>query len=124
MYSRYLPDGRGGYRRQPHRPEPPHPHMPQREPEPPPPPAPQLPRPTAPPQNRRPMRQPTAPTRAGPMGRPPPGSFPGGGHGALLRDLDAEDLLILAVLLLAMREDGASGMELMIAAGLYLVLGK
>lgn len=42
--------------------------------------------------------------------------------GLLPRGLDTEDLLILAVLLLAMKQDGATGIELLIAAGLYLWL--
>jgi hypothetical protein len=36
--------------------------------------------------------------------------------------LDTEDLLILAVLLLSMKQDGASPTELLIAAGLYFWL--
>lgn len=106
MYSRYLPDGKGGYRRQAQTvtqaQEPPRPPGMQHHPEPPRPPGP----------------------RQGPMGRPPPGGFPGGGIGALLRGLDTEDLLILAVLLLAMKNDGATGTELLIAAALYLLLGN
>ena len=49
--------------------------------------------------------------------------LPGGAPlGWLLpRGLDAEDLLILAVLLLAMGQDGATGTELLIAAGIYLL---
>lgn len=76
----------------------------------------------------------------GAMRPPPPGSgaFPGGGgfltgRNGLLgpdgplgrflpRGLDSEDFLVLAVLLLAMKEDGSSGTELLIAAALYLFL--
>ena len=37
-------------------------------------------------------------------------------------ELETEDLLVLAVLLLAMKQDGADKLELMIAAALYLML--
>ena len=48
---------------------------------------------------------------------------PEGPLGRLLpRGLDTEDLLVLAVLLLAMKQDGAAGLELLIAAALYLIL--
>ncbi|MBQ1589296.1 MAG: hypothetical protein II106_01110 [Oscillospiraceae bacterium] len=50
--------------------------------------------------------------------------LPFGGLGGLLRGLDTEDMLILAVLLLAMKEDGAGKTELLIAAALYLMLGN
>ena len=36
--------------------------------------------------------------------------------------LETEDLLVLAVLLLAMKQDGSDKLELMIAAALYLLL--
>lgn len=60
-----------------------------------------------------------------PNGLPGLGPLPGpdGLLGRLLpRGLDAEDLLVLAVLLLAMKQDGASGTELLLAAGLYMFL--
>lgn len=48
---------------------------------------------------------------------------PEGILGRLLpRGLDTEDLLVLAVLLLAMKQDGAAGLELLITAVLYLYL--
>ena len=48
---------------------------------------------------------------------------PGSPLGRLLpRGLETEDLLVLAVLLLAMKQDGAAGTELLIAAALYLFL--
>ena len=48
---------------------------------------------------------------------------PGGLLGRLLpRGLDTEDLLVLAVLLLAMKQDGAAPAELLIAAALYALL--
>ena len=101
------------------------------------------PRPAGPP--AQPQRSPAAPGPAVPgafrpgPGRPrpgpPPGMRPGGfqlpgalfGSGGLLggllpRGLDADDLLILAVLLLAMRQDGAAGTELLLAGVLYLLL--
>ena len=59
---------------------------------------------------------------------PPPGFFggllgPEGLLGQLLpHGLDTEDLLILAVLLLSMKQDGASPAELLIAVGLYFWL--
>lgn len=60
--------------------------------------------------------------------RPQPTPFGGllgadGLLGQLLpHGLDSEDLLILAVLLLSMKQDGASPTELLIAAGLYFWL--
>ena len=59
---------------------------------------------------------------------PPPPLFggllgPDGLLGQLLpHGLDTEDLLILAILLLSMKQDGASPTELLIAVGLYLWL--
>ena len=60
---------------------------------------------------------------------PPPPPVLGGllGPGGLLRQLlprgiDTEDLLILAILLLSMKQDGASPTELLIAVGLYFWL--
>ena len=48
---------------------------------------------------------------------------PEGALGRLFpRGLDAEELLVLAVLLLAMKQDGAGTTELLIAAALYLLL--
>ena len=63
-----------------------------------------------------------------PPGQPPVFPIPGlfGPEGLLNRVLpraaDAEELLILAILLLSLKQDGASGMELMVAAALYLLL--
>ena len=55
--------------------------------------------------------------------RPAP-KAPGGPERLLkkLGKLDREDLLILAILLLSMKQDGASPTELLIAVGLYLWL--
>ena len=60
---------------------------------------------------------------------PPPPPALGGllGPGGLLAQLlphglDSEDLLILAILLLSMKQDGASPTELLMAAGLYFWL--
>ena len=80
----------------------------------------------------RPPRPQMGPSGPPPRPRPgPPGPrFPASGFlgpegllGRLLpRGLDAEELLILAVLLLAMKQDGAGSTELLIAAALYLLL--
>ena len=89
-----------------------------------------------PPPNQRPhgpQNGPFPPPRPAPgpfMGRPtnmPPGFGgifgPGGLIGRFLpRGLETEDLLVLAVLLLAMKQDGSDKLELMIAAALYLLL--
>ena len=138
MYSRYLPDGNGGYRRHaqgaaktqqaqrnitpeagrqqdPGTPTQVKPHGELGEP-------PKRTHGVGPQHHPGPPSRPG--TRPGPMGRPPPGGFPGGGIGMLLRGLDTEDFLILAVLLLTMKNDGASGTELLIAAALYLLLGN
>ena len=133
MYSRYIPNARGGFDRRtvPDPPTAPDPV--------PPPAAPDLPRQPpgdggrAPPRpnslpprpNPLPPRPNPAPPRPGP-GWGPPGPPPGlpgldGLLGRLLpRGLDAEDLLVLAVLLLAMRQDGAPGTELLLAAAIYI----
>ena len=113
MYSRYLPDGRGGHERQPVTravPDPPGP-------EPPPhggaPPAPDPPGGLHPPPRR-------------PAGHPPrPAGLGGllGNLGGILRGLDTEDYLILAILLLCRKQDGAGSAELLIAAALYLMMG-
>ncbi len=113
MYSRYLPDGRGGYERrtvtqQP--PEPPH----QQGPGPGPPPQEPFHRPP-----EAPHHPPSRPPGGPPMG---PGGLLGN-LGGLLRGLDTEDFLILAVLLLARKQDGASTAELLITAALYLMMG-
>lgn len=153
MYSRYLPDGTGGHRRQ---------QMPVNPP-------PGTPTGHNGAAHGNPNGQPTENSGAaqyghmrpgGPGGRPPPPPFGGhggasptgapfgghggaqpighpfGGHGGppmglpfgglggLLHGLDTEDMLILAVLLLAMKEDGAGKTELLIAAALYLMLGN
>lgn len=120
MYSRYLPDGRGGYERrtvtQPPQEPPqrlgPGPGPPPQEPFHRPPEAPHRP-PEAP--HHPPSRPPGGP----PMG---PGGLPGY-LGGLLRGLDTEDFLVLAVLLLARKQDGASTAELLITAALYLMMG-
>ena len=82
----------------------------------------------------KPPSIPGAAPRPGPPPRPgapgPPPFFPGsvfGGLDGLLgrllpRGLDPEELLILAILLLAMKQDGAGSTELLIAAALYLLL--
>lgn len=71
-----------------------------------------------------PPPRPGAPPPGQPSGFPIPGLF--GPEGLLNRVLpraaDAEELLILAVLLLSMKQDGADGTELLIAAALYLLL--
>ncbi len=86
------------------RPPVPHPHQP------PPPPHP----PSQPPPGIHPP--PPPPILGGLLG-------PEGLLGQLLpHGLDTEDLLILAVLLLSMKQDGASPTELLIAAGLYFWL--
>ena len=138
MYSRYVPNAAGGFERR---------RIPEasdlsrtqpagraeRSAEPGPdsaPPPPAAPRRDAPP-------EPAAARRPGGPGPPRSHAAPGdrrlrpsGGTGLpggaplgwlLPRGLDAEDLLILAVLLLAMRQDGATGTELLIAAGIYLL---
>lgn len=80
-----------------------------------------------PPRARRPGPPQTfPPPRPGPppQGFPIPGLF--GPEGLLNRVLpraaDTEELLILAILLLSMKQDGAGGTELLIAAALYLLL--
>ena len=72
---------------------------------------------------------PHPPPRSGPTPpQPPLVPIPGlfGPEGLLNRVLpraaDTEELLILAILLLSMKQDGASGQELLIAAALYLLL--
>lgn len=52
--------------------------------------------------------------------RSPPLSSAGLLARLLPRGINTEDLLILAVLLLAMKQDGAAPTELLIAAALYL----
>lgn len=77
---------------------------------------------TVPPAGAAPGRPfvPPRPPSPGPPGDPP--GF-GGLPGRLLpRIRDTEELLILAVLLLAMKQDGAGSAELLIAAALYLIL--
>ena len=65
--------------------------------------------------------------RRGPPGRPPPTrpsppSPPLSVFGGFLRDLDWEDLLVLAVLTLLLKEDGADLAVIGIAAAVYLFL--
>lgn len=113
MYSRYLPDGRGGYERRTVTQPPQEP--PQR----------LGPGPGPPPQEpfHRPPEAPHHPPSRPPGGPPMPlGGLPGN-LGGLLRGLDTEDFLILAVLLLARKQDGASTAELLITAALYLMMG-
>lgn len=72
---------------------------------------------------KAPSRPPSFSPRPPPLW--PPGGLPvfGGPLDRLLpRGLDTEELLILAVLLLAMKQDGAENAELLIAAALYLLL--
>lgn len=152
MYSRYIPNQSGGYDRRlvpdPPPPAAPAPGPPPGRPSPPPEPpgspptppsgpprrpesAPVGPPPGRPPPGPRPLFgdspvgggfRPQGPGRGGP-GLPGGLFAPGGPLGRLLpRSPDTEDLLILAVLLLAMKEDGAASLELLIAAALYLLL--
>lgn len=70
---------------------------------------------------------PRRPRGAGPgLSGPPPLGALLGPEGLLAQllphGLDAEDLLILSILLLSMKQDGASPTELLIAAGLYFWL--
>ena len=133
MYSRYTPNGNGGYDR---RELPDAGDLRQAQSRPPPP----------PPEEHSPPPPPPAAGRPGPEARPAPGSGPGGarppglrpapppsplgglsGLGGLLSQLlphglDSEDLLILAILLLCMKQDGASPTELLMATGLYFWL--
>ncbi len=66
------------------------------------------------------------PPRPGPGPGPPPPGGPGGLGGLLSQllphGMDTDDLLILAVLLLSMRQDGAGPTELLMAVGLYFWL--
>lgn len=113
MYSRYLPDGRGGYERRSVTQPPQEP--PQR----------LGPGPGPPPQEpfHRPPEAPHRPPSRPPGGPPMPLGGLLGNLGGLLRGLDTEDFLILAVLLLARKQDGASTAELLITAALYLMMG-
>ena len=136
MYSRYVPDGRGGFARHPG-PEPPGgPGPPAAPPEPEPERSPAELPPLPPEPDRSSVFRPPKPPepRTPPPGRPP-GPFPGarppgrpnpGGllQGLLPRGLDADDLLILAILVLAMRSGGADALTVAMAAGLYLLLGR
>ena len=63
---------------------------------------------------------------SGPSGQPPEarGRQPGGLFSSLLGGLDWEDLLILAILVLCLKEDGADKTVIWIAAALYLLLGN
>ena len=122
MYSRYTPDGSGGFHRQ---------QVPEaadlwQQGRPPPPPEP-------PPEPDTPATGQEAPAilppRRAPTGHPPSGSSPGrlpdlGETLARLlpKGLDTEDLLILAVLLLSLKQDGADPIQLLIAIGIYLWL--
>lgn len=130
MYSRYIPDGRGGHQRQP---------VPDTHPEPSPPismhpPAPSMPNHTqvmpldhdTPPERPIPPHSVRPPRPAAP-GRPPP--RPGAsallGRNPLIglfTGIDTEDLLILAVLILALKEDGADRSVIWIAVILYFMM--
>ena len=71
---------------------------------------------------RPPPRSPVPGTFRPPMDSPGSLLGPNGLLGSLLpRGLDTEDLLVLAVLLLAMKQDGAPPLELLIAAAIYLM---
>lgn len=143
MYSRYVPDGRGGYARKPMPSEPPRP--PREPPEPPAPHAGFRPGTGGPPPGPQAVFQPPPPNHGpmngfppGPPPRPPQAQWPRPSHsgrprpippgpgrllqGLLGRSLDLDDLLILAVLVLALRADGADGLTVALAAGLYLML--
>ena len=82
------------------------------------------------PHPHQPQPPPHSPSQPPPGIHPPPpppilGGLlgPEGLLGQLLpHGLDTEDLLILAILLLSMKQDGASPTELLIAVGLYLWL--
>ena len=80
------------------------------------------------PHPHQPPPPPHSPSQPPPGIHPPPPLFggllgPDGLLGQLLpHGLDTEDLLILAILLLSMKQDGASPTELLIAVGLYLWL--
>ena len=125
MYSRYTPDGNGGYYRQRL------PDVGDRRPSPPPPepmPGPPGQGPPESPEYREPPvgMPPKRPPRPGPP-LPPSGMGILPDLGGLLnrllpRGLDTEDLLILAVLLLSLKQDGAEPIQLLIALGLYLWL--
>lgn len=70
---------------------------------------------------------PRRPQGAGPgLSSPPPLGALFGPEGLLAQllphGLDTEDLLVLSILLLSMKQDGASPTELLIAAGLYFWL--
>ena len=70
-----------------------------------------------------PLRPPPFSSRPPPIGQPSAILGPNGLLGNFLpRGLDTEDLLVLAVLILAMKQDGAGPAELLIAAALYLWL--
>ena len=129
MYSRYTPDGSGGHARRPMQPPaagpvpPPGPAFP---PPPPPGPPPDPPKPDRPPAVPPPRPGPVQPVRPSPPGRPPPRPLFSPGSGlfqGLLRGLDTEDLLVLAILALAMKEDGADKTVIWIAVALYLLSG-
>lgn len=126
MYSRYTPNENGGYDRRmlpdeadlqaaQSRPPPPAPdeHIPPLRPGPSPAPPPTPPRPAPGPPHV-------------PPGPPPFFGGPAGLAGLLSQllphGLDTEDLLILAVLLLSMKQDGAGPVELLTAAAIYLWL--
>ena len=131
MYSRYIPNGAGGFVQQ-RIPDPP-----PAAPDSPPPAPPPIPPPGEPPhsatadaarlhgtrphssQPGRP-RPPLPPTM--PIAPEPAGPFRLLG-GLLPRSMDLEDWLVLAVLVLAMMDDGAESSEILIACALYLLLG-
>lgn len=95
MYSRYTPNGAGGYdrRRIPHRPPPPDPPAPVCPPPPPP-----------------------------PLKPPPPPRPPGFLTNLLPGKLDKGDLLMLAILYLVFSEEDDDRLLPLLAVGLYLIL--
>lgn len=146
MYSRYTPNGNGGYDRRElpdagdlrqAQSRPPPPGTEEHSPPPPPIPPPAEPRPGPAAEPRPGFDPPRFVPGPGPEpGRrmrfrpaPPPPPLFGGllGPGGLLSQLlphglDSEDLLILAILLLSMKQDGAAPTELLMAIGLYFWL--
>lgn len=110
MYSRYTPNGGGGYDRTPVLPQPGPPPMP------PVPPKPELP--------ERPARPPAPPQKPAP---PPKPSKPGSGLPGLLRQrlargFDAGDLLILAILLLILQDSQEDRLATYLTIAFFLLL--
>ena len=63
------------------------------------------------------------PPEGPPSGMPSPRPPGFGGLSALLRRIDTEDLLVLAVLVLLLKQEGADRMTILIAAALYFFSG-